>query len=139
MIETLPADVASTLRDFHFDRVPFEKMRARIAAAADLDDLHRIREPITPGSPSSVHEMPEAASPEGVKLAAEGAAAIARGELGAVVLAGGMATRGDNGDQPRHPHAGGEFRVDVFRRLPRRTATGQSAASPARLLRSPHL
>ena len=92
MIDSLPADVAATLNDFHFDRVPFETMRTRIASASDLDELHRIREPVTPGAPSSVHEMPESDAAL-AELAAEGAAAIARGELASVILAGGMATR----------------------------------------------
>jgi UTP--glucose-1-phosphate uridylyltransferase len=93
MLETLPPDVAATLREFHFDRIPFDSLRARVAAATDLEEMHRIREPIQPGSPSAVRTMPDAKSAEGQALAAEGAAAIARGELAAVVLAGGMATR----------------------------------------------
>ncbi len=93
MLENLPPDTVATLREFHFDRVPFEALRARIAAASDLDDLHRIRDAISPGSPSAVHGMPKAGTDVGRVLAVEGAQAIARGELAAVVLAGGMATR----------------------------------------------
>ena len=93
MLDKLPAETAATLREFHFDRIPFDTLRARIAGAADLEDLHRIREPISAGDPSSVHDMPSAESADGQALAREGAEAIARGELAAVVLAGGMATR----------------------------------------------
>jgi UTP--glucose-1-phosphate uridylyltransferase len=93
MADDIPADVAATLAKYHFDRIPFEKMRARIGAASDLDALHTIRDAITPGAESDVHPLPAYGSAERAKLAADGAAAIARGELASVVLAGGMATR----------------------------------------------
>jgi UTP--glucose-1-phosphate uridylyltransferase len=93
MLETLPPEIAATLREFHFERIPFDALRARVAGASDLEELHRIRAPIAPGSPNAVHSMPAARSAEWNALALDGAAAIARGELAAVVLAGGMATR----------------------------------------------
>ena len=39
----IPAEIEALLERFHFDRVPFEELRARlIAAAPDLESLHRI-------------------------------------------------------------------------------------------------
>jgi UTP--glucose-1-phosphate uridylyltransferase len=52
-----------------------------------------IRDAIAPAPVSAAVPMPETSSPEHEALAAEGRAAIARGELAMVVLAGGMATR----------------------------------------------
>ena len=90
----LSPQVAALLERFHFDRVPFDDLRARFAAALpDAESLHRIREPIEVPAEDVATRLPEAGSAERTRLAELGSAAIERGEIAAVVLAGGMATR----------------------------------------------
>jgi UTP--glucose-1-phosphate uridylyltransferase len=89
----LSPDVMAILQRYHFDRIPFETLRSRIASNPDLEAMHMIRGAVAPPPLDAVATMPARTSPEGEALAAEGRAAIARGELATVVLAGGMATR----------------------------------------------
>jgi UTP--glucose-1-phosphate uridylyltransferase len=90
----IPADIAALLERFHFERVPFEELRQRhIAAGAGSDEVHIIEEPIEVPAHDVVQPLPRPGTPERATLAAHGEDAIARGEIGAVVLAGGMATR----------------------------------------------
>lgn len=93
MIESLPPDVKAILDRYHFDRIPFETLRARIAQTPHPESLHIIREPVAPPSPDAVHRYPDPESAERRALLDEGQGAIARGALGVVILAGGMATR----------------------------------------------
>ena len=48
---------------------------------------------VEPPAPGDVLPLPERGTPEHAQLEALGAAALQRGEVGLVVLAGGMATR----------------------------------------------
>jgi UTP--glucose-1-phosphate uridylyltransferase len=90
----LPAELEALLARFRFDHVPFEQLRERfIAASPDAESMHRIREPIEVPAADVVQPLPEAGTPEHDALSARGTAAIERGEIAAVVLAGGMATR----------------------------------------------
>jgi UTP--glucose-1-phosphate uridylyltransferase len=90
----LAAELATLLERFHFDRVPFDELRERLRAAApDLESLHRIAEPIEVPGAGVAARIPERGSPERARAEAAGNLAIERGEIAAVVLAGGMATR----------------------------------------------
>jgi UTP--glucose-1-phosphate uridylyltransferase len=90
----LPPDLAEQLERFHFDRVPFEQLRARLVAAApDLEQLHRIAEPIEVPGADVAHPLPAPGTPEREHATTLGRDIVGRGELAAVVLAGGMATR----------------------------------------------
>jgi len=90
----IPPDLAALLERFGFDRVPFEELRARlIAAGDDLEGLHRISESIEVPPDDVAHPLPAQGSPEREHEAALGREIIERGEVAAVVLAGGMATR----------------------------------------------
>ena len=90
----LSPEVAALLGRFHFDRVPFDDLRARfVAALPDAESLHRIREPIEVPAADVAAALPAPGTAERERLAALGSAAIERGEIAAVVLAGGMATR----------------------------------------------
>jgi UTP--glucose-1-phosphate uridylyltransferase len=90
----IPPELAALLERFRFDRVPFEELRARlIAAANDAESLHRITEPIEVPAEDVAHPLPAPGSPERASAEALGREAIERGEIAAVVLAGGMATR----------------------------------------------
>jgi UTP--glucose-1-phosphate uridylyltransferase len=90
----VPPGIEALLERFHFDRIPFEDLRARlIAAAPDLESLHRITEAIEVPAEGVAPLLPEPGSAEAARARELGAGAIGRGELAAVVLAGGMATR----------------------------------------------
>jgi UTP--glucose-1-phosphate uridylyltransferase len=90
----IPPELAALLERFRFDRVPFEELRARLAAAApDHEALHRIREPIEVPDDDVAHPLPAPGTAERERAAALGNEIIERGEIAAVVLAGGMATR----------------------------------------------
>lgn len=93
MIETLPAEIQALLARYHFDRIPFDALRERLARTKDPEALHMIRERIAPPPIDAARALPDPESAEGRALAAAGTQAIARGELGVVILAGGMATR----------------------------------------------
>jgi UTP--glucose-1-phosphate uridylyltransferase len=90
----LSPQIADLLERFRFDRVPFEDIRARfLAALPDAESMHRISEPIEVPAGDVASPLPAPGTEERERLAALGRAAIARGEIAAVVLAGGMATR----------------------------------------------
>ena len=90
----IPPDLAAMLERFRFDQVPFEDLRDRLVAAApDLEALHRISEPIEVPDDGVAHPLPAHDTPERERAAALGSEIIECGEVAAVVLAGGMATR----------------------------------------------
>jgi UTP--glucose-1-phosphate uridylyltransferase len=90
----VPAELEALLRRFRFDHVPFERLRERfVAASPDAESMHRISEAIEIPAADVVRPLPTAGTREHDELAAAGSAAIERGEIAAVVLAGGMATR----------------------------------------------
>jgi hypothetical protein len=88
-----PAHIAAVLSRFGFDPSRFDTLRARLLATTTPEDLHLIRASVAPPPPGCAEPLPAQGTAERLALAAEGAEAIARGELGSVVLAGGMATR----------------------------------------------
>ena len=90
----IPPELAQLLERFRFDRIPFEQLRARlIAAGADAESLHRITEPIEVPAEDVAFPLPGPGTTGRATAAALGREAIERGEVAAVVLAGGMATR----------------------------------------------
>jgi UTP--glucose-1-phosphate uridylyltransferase len=90
----IPPELAALLERFRFDRVPFEELRARVAAAApDLESMHRISEAIEVPADDVAHPVPAPGTPERAVADALGREIIDCGEVAAVVLAGGMATR----------------------------------------------
>ena len=91
----IPPDLAALLERFHFERVPFE----RAASAHDrrrrrprVDAPHQ-RADRGAGGATWRSRLPAPGTPEGRRAAALGREIIGRGEVAAVVLAGGMATR----------------------------------------------
>ena len=90
----IPPQLAALLERFRFDRVPFEQLRARLASASpDLEALHRISEPIESPDADVAPPLPAPGTAERERAAQLGIELIERGEIAAVVLAGGMATR----------------------------------------------
>lgn len=88
----IPAYLQALARRFHYERVPLDALRARLRTATEPEELHRITARVSPPPLGCATTLP-AAGPEHEALRREGEARIARGELAAVVLAGGMATR----------------------------------------------
>lgn len=84
---------AAILDRFHFDPVAFEKVRAALAERETGLHSERLSGIVASPELEDFVVLPRSASPEGQELAAIGRAALVRGEVGVVVLAGGMATR----------------------------------------------
>ncbi len=80
------------LKRFRFDADAFEAMRAAIVGG-EGEAKARLTAEVAPPRLEELVELPPRESAEGRQLAALGMAALARGEVAAVVLAGGMATR----------------------------------------------
>lgn len=81
------------LERFGLDPADLERFRARLAAGEATAASNRIRGRVEPPTGGDVIALAAVGSAERARLTALGNAAIARGEVGAVVLAGGMATR----------------------------------------------
>ena len=90
----VPPELAALLERFRFDRALFDELRGRLLAAApDAESLHRIEEAIEVPEQGIACRLPQRGTPERAHAEALGVRAIERGEVAAVVLAGGMATR----------------------------------------------
>jgi UTP--glucose-1-phosphate uridylyltransferase len=81
------------LARFGFDAVTFERLRAALARGGSEAFTGRLTAAIGLPAATDLTELPAADSAEGRALATRGQAALAAGEVGVVVLAGGMATR----------------------------------------------
>jgi UTP--glucose-1-phosphate uridylyltransferase len=89
----LDADTAALLARHRFDAALFERLRADMMAGVLSGDRNRVRGRIEPPAGSDVLMLPAAGSPEHAELARRGAEALAAGQVGCIVMAGGMATR----------------------------------------------
>lgn len=87
----IDAPTAEVLRRFSFDRPTWERLRAALRAGWD-ESAQRVGADVAPPPDGSLVRVPTDVS-ERARLEKRGLDAIARGEVGAVVLAGGMATR----------------------------------------------
>lgn len=88
----IPPYLEALASRFPMDRVPIEMLRARLRSVAEPESLHRITEPVSPPPAGCAEAIPEDLALR-ESLRREGEERLARGELAAVVLAGGMATR----------------------------------------------
>lgn len=86
-------DTRALLDRFGFDEGSFEDLRARLGAGSLGDAANRIRGRVEPPTAEDVTPLPARGTREREELTAAGRAAIAAGKVGAVILAGGMATR----------------------------------------------
>ena len=89
----LDETTGALLARFRFDPVVFEKHRASLASSDGAAFSGRLSGEVGLPAPGELVELPSLHSAEGKELAALGRAAIAAGEVGVIVLAGGMATR----------------------------------------------
>src|SRR5690606_13388699 len=76
-----------------FDLETFEALRERLRRGEAGASANRIRGRVEPPREGDVARLPPLGSAERERLAARGLERIARGQVGVVVLAGGMATR----------------------------------------------
>lgn len=83
---------AALLKRFRFDSAAFDAMRVAILDGG-YEARSRLSAAVEPPHLDDFVVLPPHASVEGKQLAEQGIAALARGEVGVVVLAGGMATR----------------------------------------------
>jgi len=90
---TFDAETEQLLQRNGFDRATFEKLRSRLRSGRAGSELNQVQGEVAPPEEGDVVTLPEPGSPEREKLAERGRQAIGDGKVGAVVLAGGMATR----------------------------------------------
>lgn len=58
MDAAIPASLAQLLQRFHFERVPFERLRAKLHDAPSLEALHRITAQVSPPALDCAEEPP---------------------------------------------------------------------------------
>ncbi len=87
------AETAAVLGRFGFDEVEFESLRARVASGELSAETNVVRGSIEAPHEEDVTSLPHPGEDAYDAARAEGIAALERGEVAQVVLAGGMATR----------------------------------------------
>lgn len=90
---TLPESVLDLLRQEGLDPAPLLRLSRELSAGLSPDADNLIRGLVEPPRESDIESLPPPGTPERDELAALGEAALRAGEVGAIVLAGGMATR----------------------------------------------
>jgi UTP--glucose-1-phosphate uridylyltransferase len=83
---------AALLARYGFDEALFQRLRQRLRAGAVAED-NVLRGRVEPPAPEDLYALPPRGSPAFAALTERGERAIAAGEVGVVILAGGMATR----------------------------------------------
>lgn len=89
----LPDSILELLRSEGLDPTPLLRLAEELARGISPDADNRITGRIEPPAEGDVKPLPAAGSAERRELESLGEAAIKRGEIGVIVLAGGMATR----------------------------------------------
>ncbi len=89
----LDARTSEILHTFGFDEENFATMQRRVVEGQAGAEQNRIQGVVTPPSNEEVPPLPANKTPERVRLSELGLRAISKGEVGVVILAGGMATR----------------------------------------------
>lgn len=89
----LDSDTQALLSQFGFDRALFERLRAQLIAGDVGGEKNRITGKVEPPLPTELVSLANADPKERARWIELGTHAISQGEVGCVVLAGGMATR----------------------------------------------
>jgi UTP--glucose-1-phosphate uridylyltransferase len=89
----LDADTHALLDRYGFDQTQFLSLREQFTKGELGVDGNRIRGVVEVPQPSDLIRLPALGSPARKRLSERGSEAMRRGEVGCVVLAGGMATR----------------------------------------------
>jgi UTP--glucose-1-phosphate uridylyltransferase len=92
-LEDLDSDTRALLDRYGFDRTQFLSLRERFLHGELGVDGNRLTGHVEPPSAADLTRLPAPGSAERERLAALGVEAMQRGQVGCVVLAGGMATR----------------------------------------------
>lgn len=133
--QPIDAATAALLQRFGHDAKTFEQLRARLrAGAADVDN--RIRGRVSPPEPGDVVALPAPGSPGRARLEARGREALRAGLVGAVVLAGGMATRFGGVVKAGVEAVGGRSFLDLKLSDVRRLADDLDATIPIAIMTS---
>jgi UTP--glucose-1-phosphate uridylyltransferase len=93
MLTEFDEKTCRVLDEYGFGEVPFARLRERIAERGFDPDDARLQGEVRLPDPGIMDVYPEPGSADGDRYAAFGRRAIEAGEVGAVVLNGGMATR----------------------------------------------
>lgn len=93
----IPPEADARTRDvlerYGFDAVPFDELRARVAAGELSPASNVVAGVVEPPEPDELTPLPEPGGPGHAEARDAGLAALRAGRVAAVVLAGGMATR----------------------------------------------
>ncbi|MBN2574866.1 MAG: UTP--glucose-1-phosphate uridylyltransferase [Deltaproteobacteria bacterium] len=92
-MDDLDETTRAVLARFRFDAALSDRLRARLAASGGESFTGQRTGEVALPLPGDLKELPALDSSEGRELAALGQAALAGGQAGVVILAGGMATR----------------------------------------------
>lgn len=92
-MRSLDGPSRALLQRYHFDEATFEALRERLRAGRAGPAHNRIRGDVEPPAAGDVRSLPPPGTEERSHLTRVGGAAIAAGQVGSVILAGGMATR----------------------------------------------
>lgn len=125
---TLDPDVLKFLSAHGFDLVPFDDLRSRLAEGALDPDRNRLAGPIELPPPGAIEPLPDPGGPEWRRCEVAGRRAIEAGEVGAVVLNGGMATRFGGTAKGALPAAEGRSFLDFKLSQVARAGRGRVAA-----------
>lgn len=90
--ESIDANTKDLLQRFGWDEATFEILRARLRAGAAETD-NQVRGVVCPPEKGDIALLPPLGSSDRARLDALGRTALQQGQVGAIVLAGGMATR----------------------------------------------
>jgi UTP--glucose-1-phosphate uridylyltransferase len=93
MLLDLDGDIRASLERHAFDSITFQELRRRMLAGERSAAHNRLRGSNALPEPSDLATLPAPGTAEHAALAERGQAALRAGEVGCVVLAGGMATR----------------------------------------------
>jgi len=111
--ESIFASLVAELEESGLESGPFVALAGTLAAGESPDGKNRLTGTVSAPSSVEVPALPERGSDQRAALAARGRDAIARGEVGVVVLGGGMATRFGGAVKALVPAIGGRTFLDV--------------------------
>jgi UTP--glucose-1-phosphate uridylyltransferase len=91
--DSIDAALAPLLSRYGFDEALFEQLRQRLRDGRAGPEGNVLRGRVEPPAREDLHVLPGRGTPDFAALSAAGDRALAAGQVGVVILAGGMATR----------------------------------------------
>lgn len=92
-MEPIDAETRALLDEYGFDEALFEEFRTRLREGAAGSGRNQIAGVLAPPTRQDLRRLPVRGTPERHELEGRGLEALRAGEVGCIVLAGGMATR----------------------------------------------